>query len=439
MQQDSGQNNHQTNSQPAQETANSGLTRMTGLLTRHVFHHSGTELMQTHPELKYAMLVMDIANFKSVNVFCDRKKGDEMLLYISDYLKGYWNDLTLVSHFRADTFALLRPFEDKQELIDTALALHAYVDAFPLPFKVLPSIGICIRPTPDTPANNMCDYATMALKEIKGKFYAKYNFFDERMFQDLLQEKQIENEILHALESNQLRPYIQPKVDMRTKEIIGGEALVRWIHPVQGVISPGQFIPVLEKNGLIINVDFHVWEQIFRWLGERVKVGKPVVPISINISRMHAYDNTFQEKLIGLSKMYEVPASLILLELTESAFLSDANSVYQNMVKLKEHGFTLSMDDFGTGYSTMTMLKDQPVDEVKVDKGFIDNIENENVQIILDNVISMLRSLKKTIMVEGVESASQQKYLLERNCNFAQGFLYYKPMPITDFDALLDP
>lgn len=422
----------------AAQYAEKDLTRMTELLTRHAFHHMSTDTIRSHPETRFAVLVMDISNFKSVNVFCSRQKGDEMLVYIADFLKDYWTGLTLVSHFRADTFALLVPFTEKNELIQLAMELHSHIDAFDLPFRVLMSVGICIADSPDMPANNMCDYATMALKTIKGKFYAKYAFYDESMSKQLLLEKQIENDIVSALESGHLKPFIQPKVDMRTGEIVGGEALVRWIHPTRGVISPGVFIPVLEKNGFIIDVDYHIWKEIYKFYRRRMDAGQKLVPISINISRMHAYDRIFTDRLKQLSRDYKVPASLILLELTESAFLNDTNSVYNSILELKEHGYSLSMDDFGTGYSTMTMLRNQPVDEVKIDKGFIDDIEDKNVQIILSNIIRMLQELGKKIIVEGVETPEQRDYLIDHGCYHAQGFLYYKPMPMEKFETLLD-
>ena len=319
-----------------------------------------------------------------------------------------------------------------------ALKIHSHIEAFNLPFKILPAVGICIAPSPDTPANNMCDYATMAMKSIKGKFYAKYAFFDQRMFEQLLMEKQIENDIIKGMETGQLQAYIQPKVDMRTKEIVGGEALVRWIHPTMGTISPGKFIPVLEKNGLIIDVDFVVWKQIFSWISNRLKAGQKVLPVSINISRMHSYDPIFKQRLIDLSGKYEVPPSLVVLELTESTFLNNTTIMYQSMQELKDYGFSISMDDFGTGYSTMTMLKDQPVNEVKIDKGFIDNIEDIHAQIILNNITRMLKQLEKKIIVEGVETPFQQDFLVQHECFDAQGFLYYKPMPITEYESLLD-
>ena len=422
----------------AENNNNSNLTYMTQLLNLRTFQYRAGEIMRANPDKTFAMLVLDIANFKCINEFCGRDTGDEVLMLIADTLRNLENDLTVASHFRADNFGLLMPFKEESELVETALHIVSRIDAYKIPYKILPSIGICIAANPDTPPSIMRDYATMALKTIKGKFYAKYAFFDESMRQQMLLEKQIENEIVAALDTKQLQAYIQPKVDMATGEIIGGEALVRWIHPERNIISPGLFIPILEKNGLIIDVDICIWTQIFEWLSRRIKAGKKVVPISINISRMHAHDNIFKERLVQLSKDYEVPPSLVALELTESSFLTNTDGMFESMQYLKQQGFLLSMDDFGTGYSTMTMLKNQPVDEIKIDKGFIDDIEDAKEQIIVSNIVHMLKALDKKIIVEGVETQAQRQFLLEQDCIHAQGFLYYKPMPIAEYEVLLD-
>lgn len=422
----------------AAQNMNSNLSYLTGLPNLRAFFYQAAEIMRTNRDQTFALIVLDIAHFKALNEFCGWDAGDKMLVYIADLLKNYDGPQTALFHFRADCFGMLVPFKEKSELVTLAQDLCAKIEAYPITYRVLPSVGICIATDPEMPISALRDYATMALQTIKGKFYAKYAFFDESMRQQMLLEKQIENDILTAMQTEQLQAYIQPKVDMSTGEIIGGEALIRWIHPEKGIISPGLFLPVLEKNGLIIDVDFLIWTQVFAWLNKRIKAGKKVVPISVNISRMHFFDNTFREKLVLLSAEYAVPPNLVALELTESAFLNNADSIYDNLQQLRSLGFSLSMDDFGTGYSTMTMLKNQPVDEIKIDKGFIDDIDDGQEQIIVSSIIAMLKALNKKIIVEGVETQAQRKFLLEQNCLHAQGFLYYKPMPLDEYEALLD-
>jgi EAL domain-containing protein (putative c-di-GMP-specific phosphodiesterase class I) len=224
---------------------------------------------------------------------------------------------------------------------------------------------------------------------------------------------------------------------MNTGEIIGGEALVRWQHPEKGMISPGEFIPVLEKNGFIINVDDYIWEKVFAYLSKLRKAGRTLVPISINVSRLHAYDDKLTDTLLRLTKEYEVPAGYVPLELTESAFLEDEEGMYQRMENLRAHGFLVSMDDFGTGYSTMNMLKNQTLDEIKIDREFIRDLEKDKSRIIIRNTIAMLQQLGVHIVIEGVETQEQKKFLLGCDCADVQGFLFYRPMPVEEFDRLL--
>lgn len=422
----------------AENNLESNRAFMTGLYNLRAFQYKAAEEMRENPELRFAMIVMDIANFKSVNEFCGWAVGDELLKCIASAFREHDGEHVVLSHFRADTFGMVTPFRIESELIEKIKQIKQKITEFKIPCKVLPSFGICVATDSKMPVSLMRDYATMALKTIKGKFYADYAFFSDDMRQTMLMEKQIENDMVEALETGQFRLFIQPKVNMENGEIIGGEALVRWHHPVNGIIGPGQFIPVLEKNGFIINVDIYVWNEVFKFVGNRLKQGKKVVPISINISRLHVYDSSFKENLVKMKDEYQVPPSLVPLELTESGFLEAADVMYENLRYLKTQGFTLSMDDFGTGYSTMTMLKNQPVDEIKIDKGFMDDIQNDKSRIVVKNTINMLKELDMDVIVEGVEDKKQQDFLIECGCKNAQGFYYYRPMPVNEFEELLD-
>ncbi len=234
-----------------------GINSITNLPGLRVFFYEAGEIIAAHPELHFGVIVADIAEFKAVNEFCGRKCGDELLFLIADVFKHYEEKrgYTIAGHARADNFLMCTAFESEQELIDIALDIHRLVADYPLPYKVQMSFGICPDYTSKPSVSYLKDCATIALKKIKGKFYSIYSIFDEKMRSDLLMEKQVENDIINALEKKELQLFIQPKVDMRTGKIIGGEGLVRWKHSELGMISPGDFIPVLEKNGFIINVD----------------------------------------------------------------------------------------------------------------------------------------------------------------------------------------
>lgn len=421
----------------AENNLESNRTFMTRLYNLRAFQYKAAEEMLQNPKLKFAMIVMDLANFKSVNEFCGRGMGDDLLKCIADAFREHEGEHVVLSHFRADIFAILMPFENREQLVEVIHRISRRIEEFPIPCKVLPAFGICVATDSTMPVSLMRDYATMALNTIKGKFYANYAFFDVAMREQMLLEKQIENDIVEALETGQFRLFIQPKVNMETGEIIGGEALVRWQHPTKGIVAPGEFIPVLEKNGFIINVDIYVWTEVFKFIGRLLKEKKKAVPISINISRMHVYDSSFRDCLVKLTNDYEVPPRYVPLELTETGFLKAEEIMYENMKYLKKQGFLLSMDDFGTGYSTMTMLKNQPVDEIKIDKGFIEDMKNAKSRIVVSHTISMLRDLNMDVIAEGVEEPEQQDFLIRCGCKKAQGFLYYKPMPVEQFEALI--
>ena len=424
----------------AENNYENNLTFMTNLYNIRAFQVKAQEEMLENPDMKFAIIVLDFANFNTINEFCGRDVGDGLLKCVADALRceAEGKDHTVLAHFRADVFAVFTPFEDKSELIEIVNHTDKRIAAYKIPYKVLPAFGICIADSPTMAVSTMRDYAMLALNTIKGKFYAKYAFFDDEMRKQMLLNKMVENDIIKALEEEQLLPFIQPKVDMKSGEIVGGEALVRWHHPEKGIVMPMKFIPVLEKNGLIIDVDICIWRQIFKFIGNRIAAGEKVVPISINISRQHVFDSVFRDCIIDFSKEFHVPPELVVLELTESGFLEDNEKMYDHLRYLKVQGFALSMDDFGTGYSTMTMLKNQPMDEIKIDRGFIVDIENPKSQSILSHTINMLQDLDLNIIVEGVENAAQQEYLLKYGCNKAQGFLYYKPMPMEEFATLLD-
>jgi len=194
----------------------------------------------------------------------------------------------------------------------------------------------------------LIDYANLALQTVKGRVFSCYAFYDETLRQQLLYEKKIENEIIPALNNYELEVYIQPKVNMLTNEIIGGEALLRWDHPQDGFLLPNQFIPVLEKSGYIVDVDKYVWKEVFSSLRKWIDKGYKVVPISLNVSRLHSYQADFEQVLYGLAEKYNISRNLVQLELTESALTENTDLVFKIMINLQKNGFYLSMDDFGS-------------------------------------------------------------------------------------------
>lgn len=423
----------------AEDNVENNRTKLTHLHNMKSFFYLCGEMIKAEPDQKYSVVILDIVQFKAVNEFCGRNEGDRLLKFIADCFQWYEDHRkdTYACHVRADIFCLCTQYEDVRELENIVSEIKTKIDEFPFTYKVQPSFGIGISPEREPAVSYLKDCATMAMNSVKGKVYQTYAIFGEKMRRQLMRERQVENDIVGALENGELVLYIQPKVNMSTGRIIGGEALVRWLHPEKGLVSPGEFIPVLEKNGFIINVDEYIWEKVFAYLGKLKEEGRELVPISINVSRLHAYDTRLAENLIRLREKYDVPAQFVPLELTESAFLEDEKGMYQRMENLRFQGFLVSMDDFGTGYSTMNMLKNQTLDEIKIDREFIRDLEKDKSQIIIRNTIAMLQQLGAHIVIEGVETEEQKEFLLGCNCTDVQGFLFYRPMPVEEFDKLL--
>lgn len=413
--------------------------KITDLPGLRIFFFQAGEMVETHRDKHFGVLVVDIAQFKAVNDFCGRKIGDAFLSYIAGCFKAYEGSrpLTLSGHARADIFLMCTQMDSPDDMIQIAEDLYDKITSYNMPFKVLPSFGIYADMEQQAAVSYMKDCATIALSSIKGKFYQKYSIYNPEMRKEVLRQKKIENDLVIAAEREEFMVYIQPKVDMRTGEIYGGEALIRWNHGHLGIIPPVDFIPISEVDGFIIWLDFWVWEQIFAYLGNRIKNNQRVVNISVNISRIHMYDEEMYDKLVSLSEKYNVPPEYVTLELTESAFSADGSRIYDKMKALRDYGFAISMDDFGTGLSSMQMLTKQPLDEVKIDRSFITGMDNPKERIVLENIIRMLKQLEMPFIIEGVENDLQKDALLERGCYLAQGFLFYRPMPIEEFDKLL--
>lgn len=409
---------------------------LTGLYGTVPFFYKANECMRDHPELSFALIRMDIYRFKTVNEFCGRATGDELLRYIADCFRIYENETTVIGHLRADTFQLLTSYHTDEELIQIVTDIYSKIEKFEMHCKILPAFGIC-KQEMGMDISLLSDYANLALQSVKGKVFSGYAFYNETMRQVLLYEKKIENEILPALKEGQLEVFIQPKVELRTKAIIGGEALLRWRHPVEGLLSPADFIPVLEKSGYIIEVDFYVWEQVFKFLREQMKDNLPVVPISLNVSRLHTFRVDFEERLFHLTNQYDINPKMIILEITESSFIENAEVLFSKVHELQKKGFRISMDDFGSGYSSLNMLKDEPVDEIKIDRVFLSDISTDKSRIIIKRMIELIKELDIPVVAEGVETEEQADFLYDCGCYQCQGYFFYRPMPAIDFFYLL--
>lgn len=317
-------------------------------------------------------------------------------------------------------------------------ALHEevsrYFQTYPLPVRVHGKIGVCSTKDRSVSVELLCDRARLAADTIDGKTEQRIAFYDQALQERLIRETQMRNQVQQALEDRQFHLYVQPKVDMRTGEVIGAESLIRWIHPEFGFIPPDQFIPLLEEAGEIYPLDKYVWEDTCRLLQQRQKAGKKVFPISVNVARGDLYQKDLQQTLQSLLQKYELSAATLHLEVTERAYVHDSQHIFHILSELREAGFFIEMDDFGTGESSLAMVAEMPIDLLKLDRYFLVSAAHSKRHAeIIQFIIQLAQSLDLHILAEGVETQEQANYLLSSGCTFAQGYLYGKPMPAEEF------
>jgi len=413
---------------------------LTGINNRRGFYSSAAALIQGNPEEEFVICCINIDKFKLVNDLFGTYEGDKLLVYMSNHLRDFVGDYGTIARLTADNFAICLPNEP--DIYDKITGvLDDWFFDYPLSVNIITRCGFYHVHDPNIQVSIMCDRANLAILEIKGSYEKSYAVYDEKIRRRILQEQEILNEMKSALETHQFTVYYQPKFNMESGKLIGSEALVRWIHPEKGIISPGVFVPVFEKNGFISALDQYVWECVCRDLREWIDEGYTVCPVSINVSRAELYNKDLTAFLISLVEKYSIPQNYLQLEITESAVTDDPEQMIRMVMDLKSSGFVILMDDFGSGYSSLNTLKDVPVDVLKLDLKFLYNMDhNVKANYILKSVVEMAMRLDLIVIAEGVETETQAAFLKSIGCIRAQGYLYAKPMPKKEIEIFLsDP
>lgn len=405
------------------------------------FDSEAHKMMDKNPERSYLLASIDARNFKLINGSFGRIIGDQTIRSMAKEIEKIFKGHGVYARSQSDNFLVLT--EDKPEnrerielLKDTNIYIHNSTN-YQVPIK----IGVYPIPhyNPAISISQYIDKANIAksFNESADSNYIQY--FTDKMNETLSLQNTIEIEMVKSLQNEEFIVYYQPKYELATDKIIGAEALVRWQHKEKGLISPGMFIPLFEKNGFIIKLDFYVYEAVFKMIRNRILNKENIVPISINVSRCHLGDDKFVEKLEKLVDKYQIPKEYIEIEITESIFSKEDSSAISLINDLKAHGFTISMDDFGSGYSSLNLLRKVPIDVLKIDKVFIDNSDNpERSQVIIEEIISMASKIRLKTICEGVETKVQRDFLKKAGCDMVQGFFYSKPLSYNDFKELLD-
>ena len=410
---------------------------LTGIYNRETFYSKAAVLLQGHRGTAYDMICFDISGFKAVNDLFRTDTGNLVLKTAAVYFHVLAGEDGLCARLEADHFALCLPRErvDMDTIMD---GLDNIVQPLSSNYNIAFYAGVYPVDEEPLPIAQMCARAQMALSSIKGSYVARYACYDKSMRDRMAEEQMVLRDMDFALQERQFCIYLQPVYNLRTNAIVSAEALVRWKHPKIGMISPDRFIQVFERNGFIARLDYFVWEEVCRFLKTQKTCGHKVTPVSVNISRLNFYNRGLLDSLIGLLEKYELEPWMLKLEITERAYVENPHQLSKVVRLLRAKGFPVLIDDFGTGSSSLSMVKNLPVDSLKIGVAFVHEAEkSERAGIVLESIVSMAQRLGMDVVVEGVETKQQVDYLADIGCEVVQGYYYSRPLPEAEFTSLL--
>ncbi len=417
-----------------------GMDSLTGLYNQRGFYSASSKLLADNPGKRYVLTVGDINGLGGINDLYNSTGGDLVLQYIGKVLDEFSDKRGICARMGSGVFACL--FENTPENLekfraDTQISIAHLGIEYPLSIK----FGLYEINDLSTPIGRATLYATYAFRTSKDRSRNTYVLYSKEMSESMLREAEVTQKMKSAMKNGEFVLFMQPKYDHRTGAMVGAEVLSRWIKINGEIVSPSVFIPVFEKNGFITELDRHVWRTSFETVAKWIKDGLTPVSVSVNISRVSLMDNGIITFIDNLAKYYPASKDYIQFEITESAYVGDTDEIFARVRALQEMGFKINMDDFGSGYSSLNLLKDAPIDIVKLDMGFMRGEDKgrsiERGNVIISSVINMTKALGLDIIAEGVETREQADTLSGMGCDLVQGFYYSKPMPEEQFRDLL--
>lgn len=408
---------------------------LTDLYNRYFFITYTNRFYREHPDEPMDAIVLNIERFHAINSVNGREFGDSILQGLGRSLKDFVKETGgLTGRVGSDSFDLYCPHQsDYQALLD-----RFQTDVSKISEDVDVRLRMGVMPwqegsTPDV----MFARAWSACSEAKKEYNTHLMVFNDELLKREELWQRLQNDLTGALRNRELIVYYQPKYDIKGEEAVlsSSEALVRWIHPELGLLRPDQFIPVFERSGQISALDRYVWDEAARQIAEwRDRYGR-VVPVSINLSRVDIFDTDLISTLDGIVSKYGLDRTDLLLEVTESAYTENSEHVVEVVNRLREHGYKIEMDDFGSGYSSLNTLSSLPVDVLKMDMVFIQNIErNERDFRLVELILDIARYLKVPVIAEGVETKRQLMLLKNAGCDLVQGYYFSRPLPADEFE-----
>jgi diguanylate cyclase (GGDEF)-like protein len=410
---------------------------LTGLYNREYFYEAVQKLLAKHPDVQYDVISINIRDFKLVNDLFGFEMGDTILKRIAEImietLPGDTTDHAC-ARMESDHFVFcIRKELFQEEKLNAVLG--EVLKLIPQSeYQMMIHAGVYEVQSDDSDVSVMCDRANIAIATIKDNYQCRIAYYDEQLMERVMYEKRLVSEFEPALEKKQFVMFLQPQV-LADGTVLGAEALVRWIHPERGMVSPGDFIGVFEKAGLIYRLDEYIWDLAARKLKEWKDNGWEDLHISVNISAKDFYYLDIYKTFTALVEKYDIAPRMLKLEITETALMMDLEKQLVLIEKLRNYGFGVEIDDFGSGYSSLNMLKDIPADVLKIDMGFLQETQNrERSGIILRTIVELAKQLRMTVITEGVESKEQVDYMTKAGCDMFQGYYFARPIAVEEFE-----
>ncbi len=415
------------------------LDELTGIYNQKSFFDFTEKMLTEYPDKSFCLIYWNIRKFRTTNDLFGWDAGNKILVHWANTLREVLRDeLAVYGRLDHDNFVCCVTEEFLSRDDWTKLGEISYfTEKTEYHFYSCCGLYKIIDRTP--PLSNMLDKARAAMETIKNNYMTIYAWYDESIWSKLLEEQRMNTEFKTAIAEKQFKVYYQPICRSSDGLITSAEALIRWQHPTKGMISPGTFIPLFEKNGFISILDRYVWDEVCAMQQSRLDQGLATVPVSVNVSRVEFYNPALCDDIRSIAKKHNISPDLLKIEITESAYADNPVQVLEAVKKLHSYGFSVLMDDFGSGYSSLNMLKDLPIDVLKIDMRFLDDLEkSQKASIVLESIIRLAKWMKLSVVSEGVETQKEWEYLRSVECDAVQGYYFYRPMPQEDFVKLLD-
>ncbi len=415
------------------------LDELTGIYNQQTFFECTANLLAEHPEESFCLIYWNIRKFRTTNDLFGWEAGDKILVHWANTLREVLHDeMAVYGRLDHDNFlcCVTERFIENSDWTKLGEISYSTGEA---EYNFYSCCGLYRITDRTLPMSTMIDKARAAMETIKNNYMALYAWYDDSMWNSLLEEQRMNSEFKTAIAERQFKVYYQPICRSSDGLITSAEALIRWQHPTKGMISPGAFIPLFEKNGFISVLDRYVWDEVCAMQQSRLDQGLATVPVSVNVSRVEFYNPTLCDDIRDIARRHNISPDLLKIEITESAYADNPVQVMEAVKKLHSYGFSVLMDDFGSGYSSLNMLKDLPIDVLKIDMRFLDDLDkDEKAAIVLESIIRLAKWMKLSVVSEGVETRKEWEYLRSVECDSVQGYYFYKPMPQDDFMELLD-